>query len=280
MVADTGFGTAKPTLPPNCQSPSGVMIHLDGRTAIGRCKKWPCYPCGKRKAKQLWHRLKGYRFERMVTLTAPASTNPTRENVKRFNYAWKLFKQWMTRNYERFDYLWSNEAGSRSGQLHKHIALPWFHFDYRLARDYMESIIAKRACLGVVCDFGKKRAINYKKAVAYCTSYVLKDRSNFPKYSRRVQTSVRRKCPLGCDFKTGCKQPENCKERFCELCKEPGWKFISLNACLSNAATQPLVPDGDVFAALNAEIAFQLALIQGEKLHAVLPDVQGQEGAK
>lgn len=249
-----------------CPQSPGLMLNvLTGERYAADCKRWDCQPCGKRRAKQIYHRLVGHRFERLVTLTAPANTGAASETVRRFNYAWKLWKQWLTRIYGKFDYLWSNEAGSKTGQLHKHVAMPWFWFDYKRVRTRLVEL-SRKACIGVVCDFGKKRPVNYKKAVAYCLSYVLKDRSNFPKHARRVQTNVRK--------------PKEAKQL--------GWFFFSVNAYLSDRTRSKLGlniasgrtvlgnPDSWLWSALTPA----LALIPEEKLHAVLLDGSGQGAAK
>jgi len=249
-----------------CPRPAGLMINiLTGQRYAAGCKRWDCQPCGKRKAKQIHHRLIGHRFERLVTLTAPSNTTATSETVKRFNYAWKLWKQWLTRKCQKFDYLWSNEGGSRTGQLHKHVAMPWFWFPYRGARAKLVEL-SKKACIGVVCDFGKKRPVNYKRAVGYCLSYVLKDRSNFPRRARRVQTNVRKE----------------------EEVKQPGWLFIPVDSHFSDRTRARLgfigfsgrtalaSPDSWLWSGLAPKVA----LIPEAKLHAVLPDVLGQGAVK
>lgn len=256
-ISDANTGAPQHTSPPNrsaalagerCLKPSGAMFNpLTSAKYIAGCKRWTCYPCGKRKAKELWHRCLGYRFERLVSLTAPAWTTPTRQSVKNINYAWKLWKQRLNRLYPKFDYLWANQAGGQHGQLHKHIAMPWFFFNYKAERQFIAERCAERGLTGVVLDFGKKKPLKHNRPVGYCLNYVTQDRSEFPKYARRVQTSVRRNLPE----------------------KQPGWCFIpngwdTSKSTLAKFDETTAVYFDEALDLLNS----YLALIEEEKQHA------------
>jgi hypothetical protein len=204
------------------------------------------------------HRLAGYRFTRLITLTSSAATTRlTAPEVKAFNYAWRLWKQWLVRRAGKsFKYLWTNELGAESGHLHKHIALPWFYFGYKEARAHLAKL-NRTLPIGVVCDFGKKRPVNFKRAVGYCLSYVLKDRAVFPRGARRTQTNV----------------PREAEER------QPGWRFIPLTG-LSQRHIEELTGEPRLAAMVDAwrwpALTPRLTLIPGDKVHAGL--VHGQEG--
>jgi hypothetical protein len=250
------------TGPERCLRPVGVLFNaLTAQLLINGCKRWDCYPCGKRKAKQLFHRLVGCRFSRLITLTAPANTPATRDNVRRFNYAFKLLHQRLIRQWGKVDYLWANETGARTGQLHKHIAVPWRWFDYKEVRAIIAELEARceasgKGLLGIVCDFGKPRPLTRGKPVSYCLKYLTKDKGEFPRYARRVQTNVRRK-------------PEE---------KQPGWCFLPKWLQPGDMSKHRWLDQttAEMFALAWAYLKSELALIQEDKRHEVLPDLPGQ----
>jgi hypothetical protein len=238
---------------------------LTGQHYVASCKKWSCQPCGKRKAKQIRHRLEGHRFTRLVTLTSSASTTRvTAPVVKQFNYAWKLWKQSLVGKLRKarkarkgFEYLWANELGDKTSHLHKHIAMPWFYFNYKEMRAKLAELNRKLP-IGVVCGFGDKRPVNHKRAIGYCLSYVLKDRAVFPRGARRIQTNV----------------PREREER------QPGWFFIPKTG-LSERHIQELTGEPRLAAMLEAwrwaALTPKLTLIPGDKLHD--GNVHGKECA-
>ena len=204
-------------------------------------------PCGRRKARRLYHRLRQCRFRYFVTLTAKPHGVVGRSLVREFNLAWRVLAKWLRHNYNLASYVWSNEIGDY-GHLHKHLCWESDRVSYARVRKRLAS---DKHGLGVVCDFKPlyfshrtKGKLNASRAVSYCTKYLSKAKVRFPRYCRTLQSNVR---PVSC-------------------AKQDGWKFLRLSSYSDRTIARLL---GGPREFVHSDLYPELALIQDGKLQLV-----------
>lgn len=178
----------------SCQALVGnFFCEATGQLLPARCKKWSCKFCGPRRARRWIARIRrAARVDYFITLTARPHGAVTRELVKKFNASWRSWLQWLKREVKGIgDISWTLEQGSNTNHLHRHALIETGgSFSYRRARAALV-----RTGHGAVCKFVPVRAQRSAMAGAgYIGKYLGKalgeHSSQWPRYSRRAQTSV------------------------------------------------------------------------------------------
>jgi hypothetical protein len=179
----------------SCQALVGNFINqATGELTPARCKKWSCKFCGPRAARRFVARvMRAKCYTYAITLTARPHGAMTRELVKSFNASWRSWKQWLERETggRLGDCSWTLEQGPANGHLHRHALIATRRsFSYKRARAALV-----RCGLGAVCDFKpirsqKSGAVGGRYLGKYLAKATSEHQSQWPRYSRRAQTSV------------------------------------------------------------------------------------------
>lgn len=147
------------------------------------CGRWSCEPCGRSRRRQFLARVRRETYDRFITLThTPDRGLPTPENLRASSRAWSRTRQYLKRKYNLGQYVWVREL-TRRGNLHLHVLVKSQFVPQRELAKQVESY-----------GFGKVTDIRYVRsdhAQGYIAKYLSKANINWPKYTRRAQTSVR-----------------------------------------------------------------------------------------
>lgn len=160
-----------------------AVNHSTGEVRRVVCGRWSCEPCGRSRRRQFLARTRRETYDRFITLTHPPSSGvPTAENIRNESRAWSRARQWLKRKHGLGQYVWTREL-TKSGLLHLHILVKSRFVPQRELARKVESY-----GFGKITDI---RRVRSRVAQAYVAKYLAKANINWPRYTRRAQTSVR-----------------------------------------------------------------------------------------
>jgi hypothetical protein len=182
------------TVPLSCQVGYAVD-RATGEVARVGCNAWRCDRCGPRKVRRMRERMAKGGYNKLITLTMkPEEGDAWRQdeqpdgrlkfgNLRRQSASWRKLYKILKRDYQLSAYTWVREL-SFTGRLHLHAVVRCAYLPQRRL-----SALCRGVGFGPVVDI---RKIKNKGAINYVSKYLSKGASSaWPRYQRRIQTSVR-----------------------------------------------------------------------------------------